>query len=292
MERSAAKSNPALERTALLFRRPAELKATQKAVAQVLRAVTSDVPANHKLMVLARDPVLMLRFARTHGIQKSRDGARSLDVLLALNRMSISEMRTFVTQTVSGGYVGMNAPNNLLDQERINLHGFFVGLAAFAYVGHSNSTDLNASEMMTYGATHDIPVIALAKMQPDMFTNVCEFGAKCGTNFTTAFQCIHPTALHKMAGNAVLSWRLEESLAEAWNAFDDNAIIENNEVRYILRVADWMATELGFDWEPWRPPVVLPDPVKKWYESTQSTWEQVAMTTLALCKPLATGLAA
>lgn len=292
MERQSVKQNPALERTALLFRRPAELKATQTAVAQVLRAVTSDAPVNHKLMVLARDPVLLLRFARTHGIHKSRDGARSLDILAALNRSSISELRSFVTQTVSGGYVGMNAPTNLIDQERMNLHGFFVGLAAFAYVGHSTTTELNASEMMAFGATHDVPIVALAKMQPDMYLNVCQFAIKCATNFATAFQCIHPTSLHAMAGNAVVSWRLEESLASAWKAFDDNSVLEFDEVRYVLRVADWMATELGFDWEPWRPPTTLPDPIKKWYESTQDVWEQAAMTTLALCKPLATGLAA
>ena len=272
MERQSVKQNPALERTALLFRRPAELKATQTAVAQVLRAVTSDAPVNHKLMVLARDPVLLLRFARTHGIHKSRDGARSLDILAALNRSSISELRSFVTQTVSGGYVGMNA--------------------AFAYVGHSTTTELNASEMMAFGATHDVPIVALAKMQPDMYLNVCQFAIKCATNFATAFQCIHPTSLHAMAGNAVVSWRLEESLASAWKAFDDNSVLEFDEVRYVLRVADWMATELGFDWEPWRPPTTLPDPIKKWYESTQDVWEQAAMTTLALCKPLATGLAA
>lgn len=275
-------SLPSSERLDVLFRRPPELKVNPEAIGRVLQSLEPVYDALKVTEAIEADPCVALRFLRTCGTFEHTQGYRTLSVLAAAKRMDANGIRSFVSQTVLGGFVGSNFIHMSLDRARIVRHSLFVArlLRHFSEIQDLHRAGETPDEFYMCGLLHDLGVKLLGKMSPETFAAVANFGVQCGVTFETAFMCKTNVSLHLLSRRLVEAWRLDPVLANGFLGLDETQVSDGIVLRQGLALADFLARESGYAWENW--PILTPmsEPLAEFYEEYQSAWDEALALTL------------
>jgi HD-like signal output (HDOD) protein len=269
-------SYPPIERLELLFRRPPELTALPASMNLLSRQAEAGADPSQLEMIIASDPGLAARFLKLNGEFDAHTARRSLDVGHSIRARGHQAIKSFVSASVIGGFVGEKANAAELEPFRFARHCLFVGAFCARYAETFPSEAFTPAEALTVGVLHDVGLLILAATAPLALSHVCDFSKQCGVTFDVSFSCVYPRSLSSLASTSVEVWRLDDKLAQALTHFDGAEVDTSQELAYVSRLGDWLAGENGFAWETWSASAALPPAVAAAYEENRLTFDGLA----------------
>jgi len=259
-----------------MFRRPQDLAVMPASVAILSKLMAAHASADLFERAILADVALATRFARHFGSFNTQTGTRSCDIYDAVQRISESTIKSFVSNLTISGAVATYNTTPRFDYQKFTKHSRFVGAYCAAFANECDELDLTPSEAFSYGLLHDIGTLMLHKINAAAFDQVQEFGVQCGIGFDIAFSCQHNATIHQLGASVIDAWKLSPGLVDALACFEDATDAAWPNIRALMRIGDWHSAHAGAAWEGYAAAMALPPGYELIYREHQSTFDRLA----------------